>query len=441
MRLIFLLFLLSNILGTELLMAQTNKHPWSIGIGYNVSNMEGLLNQKYFTARNYSGGLKLAVSRYLSPSFNIRLDGAYGSIFYPKVTFYPLREKGVFNQMNFFESSFLFEYKLNNNYIFKENAWVQPYLFIGIGTNNMNKDWNTYFPWGGGLKIKCTSWLAVNLETTYKVNIDNSYSYLQHCAGLVFSMGKAVKSKNTDGVVQTQKVKKDLKDLNTKVSIDTDKDGISDSEDECPFIAGPNNLKGCPDADGDGIADVKDDCPNEKGIVANKGCPEKILDSDLDGVLDNEDKCPSEKGSKLNNGCPLVEKMIEEKIVDLNSQDIKNNNIVSVLPTSLELFYPLSGSQLNDEQKKSLDNLILQLNSNTYSVIKVNGYTSNTGNDNINIKLSMDRAITVINYLSSKGIDMNKMRAYGFGPYNAKYTNATPEESVKNQRVVIEIIP
>ncbi len=33
--------------------AQNRFHPWGLGISYNVSNMEGLFNQKFFTARNY----------------------------------------------------------------------------------------------------------------------------------------------------------------------------------------------------------------------------------------------------------------------------------------------------------------------------------------------------------------------------------------------------
>jgi hypothetical protein len=30
---------------------------------------------------------------------------------------------------------------------------------------------------------------------------------------------------------------------------DSDGDGIKDSEDECPFVAGPVETKGCPDTD------------------------------------------------------------------------------------------------------------------------------------------------------------------------------------------------
>jgi hypothetical protein len=55
------------------------------------------------------------------------------------------------------------------------------------------------------------------------------------------------------------------------ILVDTDLDGIFDSEDVCPNDPGISPT-GCPDADGDGVADVDDVCPNEAGESAN-GCP------------------------------------------------------------------------------------------------------------------------------------------------------------------------
>ncbi|QCX01705.1 leucine-rich repeat domain-containing protein [Aggregatimonas sangjinii] len=88
-------------------------------------------------------------------------------------------------------------------------------------------------------------------------------------------------------------------------AVDSDSDGIADSEDECPEVAGLTSLNGCPDADGDGIADKDDECPNEAGPPDNDGCP--YPDSDGDGVLDKDDECPDEAGTADNNGCPIIE--------------------------------------------------------------------------------------------------------------------------------------
>ena len=81
---------------------------------------------------------------------------------------------------------------------------------------------------------------------------------------------------------------------------DKDGDGIENSKDDCPEVAGLATLNGCPDSDQDGIADYLDECPLEAGELDLKGCPDK----DRDGIADKLDKCPDEAGKAENNGCP-----------------------------------------------------------------------------------------------------------------------------------------
>ncbi len=79
---------------------------------------------------------------------------------------------------------------------------------------------------------------------------------------------------------------------------DTDSDSIADQDDLCPTMAGPRNTKGCPDTDGDGIADLEDECPDVKGTLALRGCP----DTDGDGFADKVDSCLTIPG--MLHGCP-----------------------------------------------------------------------------------------------------------------------------------------
>ena len=69
-------------------------------------------------------------------------------------------------------------------------------------------------------------------------------------------------------------------------SYDSDGDGIPDSVDQCMYVKGLAEFKGCPyaknitvtDRDGDGIADVDDACPDMFGLKTNKGCPDLFAD-------------------------------------------------------------------------------------------------------------------------------------------------------------------
>ena len=62
--------------------------------------------------------------------------------------------------------------------------------------------------------------------------------------------------------------------------IDTDGDGIIDSQDNCPLKANSDQADQdndgigdvCEDSDGDGLFDDVDNCPNVSGIV--EGCPD-----------------------------------------------------------------------------------------------------------------------------------------------------------------------
>jgi hypothetical protein len=79
----------------------------------------------------------------------------------------------------------------------------------------------------------------------------------------------------------------------SKNQLDSDKDGIVDSKDKCPDVAGAINMFGCPDKDGDGENDKSDQCPLEKGTKENNGCkakeeeivPKPPIDSDINSLV------------------------------------------------------------------------------------------------------------------------------------------------------------
>jgi OmpA-OmpF porin, OOP family len=81
---------------------------------------------------------------------------------------------------------------------------------------------------------------------------------------------------------------------------DTDGDGVADNQDNCPDVAGVRRFRGCPDTDGDGVADPVDLCPTVPGVIALDGCP----DADGDGITDADDACPELAGTASTNGCP-----------------------------------------------------------------------------------------------------------------------------------------
>ena len=72
--------------------------------------------------------------------------------------------------------------------------------------------------------------------------------------------------------------------------------------------------------------------------------------------------------------------------------------------------------------------------------IQVNGYTDSTGNDAINVPLSVKRATAVADFLKVQGIAGNRIIANGYGSANPIASNSTATGREQNRRVEIVLI-
>lgn len=70
-----------------------------------------------------------------------------------------------------------------------------------------------------------------------------------------------------------------LRDTTATPALDTDGDGLPDTQDDCPTLAGTSANRGCPDTDGDGIVDKDDQCPEVAGVAEEQGCPPAIQET------------------------------------------------------------------------------------------------------------------------------------------------------------------
>ena len=68
---------------------------------------------------------------------------------------------------------------------------------------------------------------------------------------------------------------------------------------------------------------------------------------------------------------------------------------------------------------------------------KVEGHTDTTGSDETNRKLSLQRAMTVRDYLIGQGVDAASIKVKGLGPLRPVADNATSEGRARNRRVEI----
>ena len=69
--------------------------------------------------------------------------------------------------------------------------------------------------------------------------------------------------------------------------------------------------------------------------------------------------------------------------------------------------------------------------------LRIEGHTDSTGTDEINNRLSIERANSVMAFLASQGVAPRRMSAEGYGSKLPVADNATPEGRSKNRRVEI----
>lgn len=74
------------------------------------------------------------------------------------------------------------------------------------------------------------------------------------------------------------------------------------------------------------------------------------------------------------------------------------------------------------------------------TMIVVEGHTDNQGDPRRNLKLSSDRAKTVVAYLIARGVLAGRLRSRGFGAAQPIGDNATPAGRQANRRVVFEVL-
>lgn len=144
----------------------------------------------------------------------------------------------------------------------------------------------------------------------------------------------------------------------------------------------------------------------------------KANDRDGDGVPDIDDLCPdTPAGTKVDAaGCAVKESVV------LNGVNFEFDSTV-----------------LTDSSKKILDNAARILR-NSKTKVEVAGHTDNVGTPEYNIVLSQGRAASVVRYLTSQGVEGNRLQSKGYGLTQPKTGNETAEGRATNRRVEFRIL-
>lgn len=143
-------------------------------------------------------------------------------------------------------------------------------------------------------------------------------------------------------------------------------------------------------------------------------------------------------GNTLSIGSKSTENQLFEMLTD---QGFEVNQDKTQDWVSLDRVYFNTGSdELTEASQTQIDNLVTLLNAFPETEVKFGGYTDNTGSQQINQALSEARAKSVMNILSTKGIESSRMSAEGYGAEHPICpANDTDVCKAQNRRVDIRI--
>ena len=104
------------------------------------------------------------------------------------------------------------------------------------------------------------------------------------------------------------------------------------------------------------------------------------------------------------------------------------------------IFYDFDKANLRMESISECQRVLEVLNEIPTLKIEVSSHTDSRGNDDYNLKLSQERAQSVVDYLVSKGIAANRVIAKGYGESQPVATNDTEEGRQLNRRTEFKIL-
>jgi len=103
------------------------------------------------------------------------------------------------------------------------------------------------------------------------------------------------------------------------------------------------------------------------------------------------------------------------------------------------LLFNTNSAVLKPESQPQLQNIAAILKSYPSVTVKIGGYTDTSGDAAFNMKLSQDRADSVMHELTDMGISPHRLSAQGYGGGYPIADNATEAGRAQNRRVAIKV--
>ena len=134
------------------------------------------------------------------------------------------------------------------------------------------------------------------------------------------------------------------------------------------------------------------------------------------------------------------EKKLRAQTAGTDVQVIRDgDNLLLNMPSGVT--FATNQSAIQPQFRNTLDQVAQTLTSYEKTFIDIYGHTDSTGNDGINVPLSQNRARSVADYLTTRGVQSARIATQGFGASQPVADNTSEMGKQANRRVEIKIVP
>ncbi|WP_339844628.1 OmpA family protein [uncultured Halopseudomonas sp.] len=134
------------------------------------------------------------------------------------------------------------------------------------------------------------------------------------------------------------------------------------------------------------------------------------------------------------------EQRLRQELEGTGVRVVRNGeNLQLVMPGNIT--FASGSSDISSSFYPTLNSLVKVFKEFDKNGVEIIGHTDSTGSNDLNMRLSRDRAQSVASYLASNGVSSARISAMGVGPSQPIASNDTADGRAQNRRVEINLRP
>lgn len=187
----------------------------------------------------------------------------------------------------------------------------------------------------------------------------------------------------------------------------------------------------------EGLVNDRHRCTDELQLLSKeRGALSADLRTALDRVEEMRVLAEKRKAALANFRAKLQDMVAAGKLT------VRTDKGRMIVEMSEKVLFDVGKSKLKEEGLAALTQLtVILVSLDPNRQFQVAGHTDDTGSDETNWRLSLDRAREVVLFMIEEGMPAERISAAGYGRFVPVADNATPDGRALNRRIEIALVP